>query len=52
MVWKCPKCKQKHTSYSAMMKHFYRKHYTPKGTSVSKGKSKTVHVFRPLKRSK
>jgi len=49
MVWKCPKCKYKTASYSAMQKHYFKKHYTPKAnsTSISKGKQKKVYTFKP-----
>lgn len=47
MVWKCPKCKYTTTSHTAMMRHFYREHYTKKGKSVPKGKDKKKHIFHP-----
>jgi hypothetical protein len=47
MVWKCPKCSFTSKSYTAMQRHYYSKHHTPKAGSVSKGKDKKKHIFRP-----
>ena len=49
-MWKCPKCGFKSTSYSAMMKHFYKNHYTAKAGSVPKGKQKKIYTFHPPRR--
>lgn len=49
MTWKCPSCSYKSSSYSAVQKHYFSKHYKPKAgsKSVPKGKQKTVYTFHP-----
>ena len=46
-MWKCPKCSFKSSSYTAVQRHYFSKHYTPKPGSVPKGKQKKVFTFHP-----
>jgi hypothetical protein len=46
MTYKCPRCSFKGT-YKQVQRHFYSKHHTPKGASVSKSKQKKVYTFKP-----
>lgn len=53
MVWKCPSCSYKTSSHSAVMKHYYAKHYKGHAKNTpNKGKDKKIHVFKPLRRNK
>lgn len=49
MVWKCSKCSYKTSSYTAMLRHYFKKHHKAKDNSksLSKGKQKKIYTFHP-----
>jgi hypothetical protein len=52
-MYKCSKCSYKTASYTAMQKHFSKKHPSKTKKQTPKGKQKKIYVYRgPSKRRK